>query len=122
MNNLNKFGLPAGLGSDQSNFTRPIGIYQVPTDFVELPSQGRFYSKESPLYGVEKLEIKYMTAKEEDLLVSPGLNKEGIAIDRVIESLVIDKRIRAKDLLVGDKNAILINARKNAFSVSFTFE
>lgn len=122
MNNLNKFGLPAGLGNPASIISRPAGIYEPPTDFVELPSGGRFYPKDSPLYGQEKLEVKYMTAKEEDLLVSPGLQKAGIAIDRVIESLVVDKRIRAKELLAGDKNAILINARKNAFGDLYEFE
>ena len=122
MNNLNKFGLPAGLGGIPGTFaSRPIGVYEVPTDFVDLPSQGKFYPKDSPLYGIEKVEIKYLTAKEEDLLVSPGLVKSGLAIDRVIESLMVDKRIKAKDLLVGDKNAILINARKNSFGSDYEF-
>lgn len=122
MNNLNKFGLPAGLGGVPSAFaTRPTGVYEVPTDFVDLPSQGKFYSKDSPLHGVDKVEVRFMTAKEEDLLVSPGLQKAGLAIDRMIESLLVDKRIKAKDLLVGDKNAILINARKNAFGSDYQF-
>ena len=117
---MNKFGLPAGLG-DSNSFSRPTGIYQVPTDFVELPSQGKFYPKDSPLYGVEKVEVRFMTAREEDLLVSPALVKEGIAMDRVIESILVDKRIKAKDLLVGDKTAILINARKNAYGDEYKF-
>jgi len=122
MNNLNKFGLPAGLGGVPGAFApRPTGVYEVPTDFVDLPSQGKFYSKDSPLHGVDKVEVRFMTAKEEDLLVSPGLQKAGLAIDRMIESLLIDKRIKAKDLLVGDKNAILINARKNAFGSDYEF-
>jgi hypothetical protein len=116
----NRFGLPAGLGSTSHN-NRSSGVYEAPTDFVDLPSEGKFYPKESPLYGVEKLEVRYMTAKEEDLLVSPGLIKAGVAMDRVIESLLIDKRIRAKDLLVGDKSAILINIRKNAFGEDYEF-
>ena len=120
MSNVNKFGLPNNFGNQQP-FSRPTGFYQVPTDFVELPSQGKFYSKDSPLYGVEKLEIKYMTAREEDLLVSPSLKKEGVAIDRVIESLLVDKNIRTNDLLVGDKTAILINARKNAYGAEYKF-
>lgn len=122
MSNLNKFGLPAGLGGAPSSFaSRPAGIYEAPTDFVDLPSEGKFYPKDSPLYGVDKVEVKYMTAREEDLLVSPGLQKAGLAIDRVVESLLVDKRIRAKDLLVGDKNAILMNARKNAFGDDYEF-
>lgn len=120
MSNINRFGLPAGLGSPIPNH-RPAGAYEAPTDFVDLPSGGKFYPKDSPLYGAEKLEVRYMTAKEEDLLVSPGLIKAGIAMDRVIESLLVDKRIRAKDLLVGDKSAILINIRKNAFGEDYEF-
>lgn len=121
MNNLNKFGLPSGLGNPASSFSRSNGVYEPPTDFVELPSQGKFYPKDSPLHGVDKVEVKFMTAREEDLLVSPGLQKAGIAVDRVVESLIMDKRIRAKDLLVGDKNAILMNARKNAFGDDYEF-
>ena len=121
MNNLSKFGLPSGLGGNQNSFSRPAAIYQVPTDFVELPSQGKFYPKDSPIYAVEKLEIKFMTAREEDLLVSPSLQKEGIAVDRVIESLLVNKNIKASDLLVGDKTAILLNARKNAYGEAYKF-
>jgi len=120
MSNANKFGLPPGLGGGNAG-SRPRGVYEVPTDFVDLPSQGKFYPTDSPLFGVEKLEVKYMTAREEDLLVSPGLQKAGVAMDRVIESLLIDKRIRSKDLLVGDKNAILLNVRKNAFGDDYNF-
>lgn len=120
MNNMNKFGLPAGLGNP-NNFSRPTGFYQVPTDFVELPSRGKFYPEDSPLCGVEKLEVRFMTAREEDLLVSPSLQKEGLAIDRVIESILVDKNVRAKDLLIGDKTAVLINARKNAYGDEYSF-
>ena len=114
MSNISKFGV------SQDNITHSRG-YQSPTDFVDLPSQGKFYPKESPLYGVDKVEVSFMTAKEEDLLVSPSLQKAGLTVDRVIESLLIDKRIKAKDLLVGDKNAILMNARKNAFGDNYEF-
>lgn len=121
MNNLNKFGLPAGLGGNPNAFSRPAGVYQAPTDFVELPSKGKFYPKDSPLHGIEQLEVRFMTAREEDLLVSPGLQKAGLAIDRVIESLLVDKSISAKELLIGDKNAILMNIRKNAFGDEYEF-
>ena len=95
--------------------------YQVPTEIVELPSRGKLYPIDHPLKDVESVEIKYMTTKEEDLLVSPSLNQKGIAIDRVIESLVISHKINAGNLITGDKNAILMAARKSAYGNDYTF-
>ena len=81
-----------------------------PTEVVELPSKGYFYPKDSPLAS-GKVEMKYMTAKEEDILTSPNLLKQGIAIDKLLESLIVDKNINMNDLLIGDKNAIMVAAR-----------
>jgi hypothetical protein len=120
MSNANKMAPPRGLGVE-SPTQRVNSGYQVPTDFVDLPSAGKFYPEGSPLHGLERVEVKFMTAREEDLLVSPGLLRAGLVFDRVIESLLVDKRINAKDLLIGDKNAILINARKNAYGDEYEF-
>ncbi len=89
--------------------------FVVPTEFVELPSQGRFYPETHPLFNQETIEIKQMTAKEEDLLTSRALLKKGVALDRVIESLIIDKKIDHNSLLVGDRNAIMIAARISGY-------
>ena len=89
--------------------------FVVPTEFVELPSGGRYYSETHPLHGQNTIEIKQMTAKEEDILTSRTLLKNGVAIDRVIQSLIIDKRVNADGLLVGDRNAILIAARVSGY-------
>ena len=64
--------------------------FVIPTEFVELPSGGKFYGEDHPLHGEESIEIKQMTAKEEDMLTSRTLLKKGIAIDRVLESLIVD--------------------------------
>ena len=64
--------------------------FVVPTEFVELPTGGRFYSEGHPLHGQDSVEIKQMTAKEEDMLTSRTLLKKGVALDRVIQSLIID--------------------------------
>lgn len=85
--------------------------FVVPTELVELPSQGKFYPEGHPLHGKQEIEIRQMTAKEEDLLTSRALLKKGIAIDRLISSIIVDKRINADSLLIGDRNAIIIATR-----------
>ena len=92
----------------------------IPTEFVELPSGGNFYPQGHPLCGQESIEIKQMTAKEEDMLTSRTLLKKGVALDRVIESLIVDKRINPDDLLVGDKNAIIIATRVSGYGSEYT--
>tara|TARA_R100000234_G_C4996209_1_gene178083 strand:+ start:43 stop:891 length:849 start_codon:yes stop_codon:yes gene_type:complete len=89
--------------------------FVVPTEFVELPSGGRFYPENHPLHGCDTVEIKQMTAKEEDILTSRALLRSGVAIDRVIQSILMNKRINADSLLVGDRNAILIAARVSGY-------
>jgi hypothetical protein len=84
--------------------------YKFPTEVVNLPSKGRLYPKNSPLSKGE-VELKYMTAKEEDILTSINLIRKGIVIDKVLESLIVDRKIKVDDLLIGDKNALMISAR-----------
>ena len=111
-----------GSNAPENNSTPPQALQEnpgfafvVPTEFVELPSGGRFYSENHTLHGQETIEIKQMTAKEEDILTSRTLLKNGVAIDRVIQSLIMDKNINADSLLVGDRNAILIAARTSGY-------
>jgi len=89
--------------------------FVVPTEFVELPSQGRFYPEGHSLHQQDSIEIRQMTAKEEDILTSRTLLKKGVALDRVIENLIVDKRINPDSLLVGDKNAIVIAMRVSGY-------
>tara|TARA_R100000734_G_C3312942_1_gene104131 strand:- start:1138 stop:1875 length:738 start_codon:yes stop_codon:yes gene_type:complete len=84
--------------------------YKFPTELVDLPSQGHFYAEDSPL-SRGKIEIKYMTAKEEDILTSQNLIKQGTVIDVLLNSLIVNKDIKVDDLLIGDKNAIMVAAR-----------
>lgn len=108
------------LGGSQHQDTQPPAqtggfSFVVPTEFVELPSQGRFYSPGHPLHGQDSIEIRQMTAKEEDLLTSRTLLKKGVALDRVIESLIVNKSIDPDSLLVGDRNAIIIATRVSGY-------
>ena len=89
--------------------------FVVPTEFVDLPSQGRFYAQGHPLHGQDSIEIKQMTAKEEDILTSRTLLKKGVALDKLIESLIVNKAINPSTLLIGDRNAIIIAARVSGY-------
>ena len=74
-----------------------------PSEMIDLPSEGRLYPKDSPL-SEGKIEIKYMTAKEEDILTSANLIKKGLAIDTLLKSLIVNKDINLDDMILGDKN------------------
>ncbi len=93
--------------------------FVIPTEFVELPSKGLFYPPNHPLHNQETIEIKQMTAKEEDILTSRSLLKKGVAIERVISSVIMDKRIKPATLLVGDRNAIIIAARISGYGSDY---
>jgi hypothetical protein len=83
--------------------------FKFPTETVELPSKGLLYPESSPLSS-GKIEMKYMTAKEEDILTNSNYIKQGIVIDKLLQSMIVSK-VNYSDLLVCDKDAILIAAR-----------
>ena len=94
--------------------------HQFPTEEVTLPSKGLLYPKESPLSkGV--IEIKYMTAKEEDILTNQNYIQKGTVIDKLLQSLIVTP-IDYNDLLTGDKNAILIAARILGYGKDYDFK
>jgi len=90
------------------------GSFDFPTEIVDLPSKGLVYPKSNPLSS-GKVEMKYMTAREEDILTNPTLIKQGKALDKLFNALIVGngegKPIKYSDLLLGDKNAIMIAAR-----------
>ena len=94
--------------------------YKFPTEMVELPSKGYFYYDGHPLSS-GKVEVKYMTAKEEDILTSQNLIQQGTVIDKLLESLIVDKSIKLEDLLIGDKNAIMVAARILGYGKNYEF-
>jgi hypothetical protein len=93
--------------------------YVTPTEFVELPSRGQFYPTDHPLHGKDVIEMRFMTAKDEDILTSPALLKKGVAIDRLIQNLVVDTNINPSNLLIGDKNAMLLAARISGYGEQY---
>ena len=84
--------------------------YDFPTEVITLPSQGKCYPKEHPLASGE-IEIKYMTAREEEILASQNLIKKGIVLDKLFESIIADKTLNIDDIVIGDKNAIVLATR-----------
>ena len=91
--------------------------FNLPTEIIELPSKGLLYPEGHPL-AEGKVEIKYMTAKEEDILTNQNYIKNGSVIDRLLQSLIVTK-FNYDDLLVGDKNAIMIAARILAYGAKY---
>ena len=81
-----------------------------PTEVVDLPSQGLLYPKDHPLSSGQ-IEIKYMTAKDEDILTSRTLIQKGVVLDKLMESVIVQDGVKLDDLLLGDKNAIMIATR-----------
>ena len=92
-----------------------------PTEIIDLPSKGLLYPKDSPLSS-GKIEMKYMTAKEEDILTNQNYITRGTVIDKLIQALVVDKSIKYGDILAGDKNVLLVAARILGYGENYEFE
>ena len=93
---------------------------KIPTEVVSLPSKGLLYPETSPLSKGE-IEMKYMTAKEEDILTNINYLRSGTVIDKLLQALIVTP-IDYNELLVGDKNAILIAARVLGYGKDYKFE
>ena len=93
--------------------------FSTPTEFVDLPSAGKYYPEGHPLHNESTVEIRFMTAKDEDILSSRTLIKKGIAIDRFLSNVLVNKKIKPDMLLSGDKNAILIAARITGYGANY---
>jgi hypothetical protein len=95
--------------------------HKFPTEVIDIPSGGKIYPKDSPLAD-GKIEIKYMTTKEEDILMSENLIKKGVVIDKLLDSLIVTKGVTQESLVLGDKNAVLVAARILAYGPDYTCE
>lgn len=94
--------------------------FVVPTEMIELPSKGLVYPEGHPLHRVESIEIRHMTAKEEDTLTSRTLLKKGVAIDKMLNDIIIDKNIKVDNMIIGDKNALVVAARITGYGPEYT--
>lgn len=94
--------------------------FNLATEIVDLPSQGKLYPADHPLAS-GKIEMKYMTAKEEDILTNQNYIRQGIVLDKLMQSLIVSK-CNYDDLVVGDKNAIMVASRILGYGKDYTFE
>ena len=92
---------------------------KIPTEIVSLPSKGLLYPETSPL-SKGKIEMKYMTAKEEDILTNANLIRQGTVIDKLLQALIVTP-IDYNELLIGDKNAVLVAARVLGYGKDYSF-
>lgn len=90
-----------------------------PTEIVDLPSQGLIYPAEHPLHS-GKVEMKYMTAKEEDILTNQNYIQKGIVLDKLLEALTMNQ-FSLKDMVTGDKNALIVASRILGYGKDYTF-
>ena len=93
--------------------------WEVPYESVPLPSQGILYDPNLTLYNRETLQIKAMTAKEEDILTSQAYLKDGTVIEKLISSCLVDKSFNVNDLIAGDRNALLVSIRITGYGSDY---
>lgn len=102
------------------NRENPFGIsFVVPTEVVRLPSGGSFYEESSTIFGKETLEIKQMTAKEEEILANLSFIEDGSMLDRLLSSILVDTSINPEELLQGDREALIYTARRISYGPEY---
>jgi hypothetical protein len=94
--------------------------FKMPTEWVDLPSKGLLYPEDSEL-AKGQIEIKYMTAKEEDILTNQSYIRNGTVLDKLLKSVIVSK-VNYDDLLIGDKNAIMVATRILGYGSEYSFE
>ena len=94
--------------------------YKFPTEVIDLPSKGKLYPEGHPLKS-GTIELKYMTAKEEDILTSQNLIQKGVVLDRLLRALIVTP-CNYDDILIGDKNAIMVAARVMGYGSEYKVE
>ena len=95
---------------------------QIPTETVPLPSKGMVYDPDHPLFGKETVEIKAMTAREEDILTNRVFIKKKTVISELLKSCLVDKRINPESLIAGDRNALMTALRITGYGAEYRVE
>jgi hypothetical protein len=93
--------------------------WEVPIESIPLPTKGLIYHPDSTLYNTSTLQIRSMTAREEDILASPAFHKEGTALTHLIQSCLTDKSVRSEDMINGDRMALMIGIRVTGYGPEY---
>ena len=96
--------------------------FSVPRAFVMLPSKGMIYPPNSPIHNMEEVEVRHLTAADEDILTSRALLRSGKAIDTMLSNVLMNKSIQVDELVSGDKNAILTFLRITGYGPEYPDE
>ncbi len=119
-NNEDRLGNLAANQDSTAAVTNNQISFVIPTEYVDLPSKGRLYPVGHPLHGKTSIEIKQMTAKEEDILTSESYIKKGVVLEKFLESIILDKSIKPEFLTVADRSAIFLSARILAYGPEYS--
>ena len=114
--------MAAGWAGQRGDVMRDEFGLEIPVENVPLPSRGRVYPPEHPLHMQESIQIRAMTAKEEDILTSKALIKKGTVITELIKSCLIDKRINPDEMILGDRNALMVSLRITGYGADYPVE
>ena len=96
--------------------------FEIPVESVPLPSRGIIYPDDGVIHGCDTIDIKPMTAREEDILTSRAYIKSGTVLTKLLESCIIDKRIKPDSLISGDRNALLVSLRITGYGADYDVE
>lgn len=114
--------MAAGWAGERKDVLRDEFGLEIPVEDVPLPSRGVVYPEGSPLHMAETVQIRAMTAREEDILTSRSLIKNGTVITELIKSCLIDKRIDPNEFLLGDRNAVMVALRITGYGSDYAAE
>lgn len=96
--------------------------FEIPVETVPLPSGGKVYGKDSPLHNATTVQIKAMTAREEDILTSRALIKKGTVIESLVQSCLMNKKISVPDMLSGDRNGLMTAIRITGYGAEYSVD
>ena len=113
---------PGAAGMPTRNVMKDDFGLEIPAEVIPIPSSGRVYPSDSPMYNKETVEIRPMTAREEDILTSKALIKKGTVITELIRSCLLDKSIDPDDMIVRDRNAVMTALRITGYGADYTVD